>query len=169
MRDLGNLERSQLEKVILIFKKDRKENLGNQRPADLSSVSSKITAKVFVGGVEKPSHQSQPSRLHEGEVLLVESNFLPQRGNHLVDLGKAADVISLDFSKALDTVSHGILLDKTSCTQLDNHALYGMGEQLAHESGTKTSLRSSASHKGEVEGQAAMSSLCPVTGLKEMA
>lgn len=41
------------------------------------------------------------------------------RSSSLVDQGKWADVIFLDFSNMYDTVSHGILLDKTSILQLD--------------------------------------------------
>jgi len=38
---------------------------------------------------------------------------------HLVDEGKAVDVVYLDFSKAFDTVPHNILVGKLAAHGLD--------------------------------------------------
>ena len=42
---------------------------------------------------------------------------------HLVNEGKAVDIVNLDFSKALGTVSHSILLEKLSAHGLDRYNL----------------------------------------------
>ncbi|GAB0198268.1 hypothetical protein GRJ2_002292200 [Grus japonensis] len=41
----------------------------------------------------------------------------------LVDEGKAADVVYLDFSKTFDTISHSILLEKLAAHGLDKRTL----------------------------------------------
>ncbi|GAB0199181.1 olfactory receptor 10A4-like [Grus japonensis] len=48
----------------------------------------------------------------------------------LVDKGKAADVVYLDFSKAFDTISHSILLEKLAAHGLDGHTLCGVKNWL---------------------------------------
>ena len=49
---------------------------------------------------------------------------------HLVDEGKAVDVVHLGFSKAFDTVSHSILLGKLAAHGLDRYTLHQVKKKL---------------------------------------
>ena len=42
---------------------------------------------------------------------------------HVVDEGKAVDVVYLDFSKAFNTVSHSIVPEKLAALGMDRYAL----------------------------------------------
>lgn len=58
------------------------------------------------------------------------TSFLSFFDKDLVDQGKAADVIFLDFSKAFHRVSHSMLLDKKCSIQLDKHIMQWVNNWL---------------------------------------
>ena len=45
----------------------------------------------------------------------------------LVDMGQAADIVYLDFSKAFDTVPHSLLLEELMCYGLDKWSVQWCG------------------------------------------
>jgi len=55
---------------------------------------------------------------------LINLIFFYDQVTHLVDEGKAEDVICLDFIKAFDTVPHSILLEKLAAHGLDGCTLH---------------------------------------------
>ena len=63
----------------------------------------------------------------------------------LVDEGKAVDVVYLDFSKAFDTVSHSILVEKLAAHSLDGHTLcwvkHWLNGRAQRANGVKSSWR----------------------------
>ncbi|GAB0209778.1 mitochondrial enolase superfamily member 1 [Grus japonensis] len=101
-----------LANVMPIYKKGRKEDPGNYRPVSLTSVSGKIMERFILSA-------------------------LTRQVTCLVDEGKAVDAIYLDFSKAFDTVSHSILLEKLAAHGLDRctlcwvkNCLEGQGQRV---------------------------------------
>ncbi|KAJ7402711.1 RNA-directed DNA polymerase from mobile element jockey-like protein [Pitangus sulphuratus] len=126
-----------LANVGLIFKKGKEEDCGNYRLVSLTSVPSKVMEKIVLESIEKHlkgntviGHSQHGFR--RGKSCLPNLISFYDMVTHLADQGKPVDVIFLDFSKAFSTVSHRILLDKLSSTQLDKHIMRWVSNWLTN-------------------------------------
>ena len=109
------------------YKKGCKEDLGNYRPVRLTSVPEKVMEQIVLREITWHVWDNRGIRprqygFRKGRSCLT--NLISFYGlvTHLVDEGKAAGVVCLDFIKVFDTIYYSIL-QKLAARGLDRYTL----------------------------------------------
>ncbi|GAB0179643.1 mitochondrial enolase superfamily member 1 [Grus japonensis] len=118
-----------LANVTPFHNKGWKENLGNYKPVSLTLVLRKVMEQIILTAIMRHVQDNQvirPSQhgFMKGRSCLTNLISFYDQVTHLVDKGKAVSVAYLDFSKAFDTISHSILLEKLAAHGLDGCMLH---------------------------------------------
>uniref|UniRef100_K7EWB4 Reverse transcriptase domain-containing protein n=1 Tax=Pelodiscus sinensis TaxID=13735 RepID=K7EWB4_PELSI len=110
--------------VVPIFKKGKKDDPGNYRSVSLTSVPRKIMEGILKEPIlrhleERKVIRNSQHGFTKGKSCLTNLISFYDEVTGSVDVGKAVDVIYLDFGKAFVMVSHNILASKLRECGLD--------------------------------------------------
>ena len=116
---------TQVTSVSPVFRKGKKEDLGNYRPVSFTSIPEKVMEQLIFGTVSRHINDEKVIRgsqhgLTKGKSCLADLIAFYEEITRWIDDGKAVDVVCLDFSKAFDTISHSIFAAKLSKCGLCN-------------------------------------------------
>ena len=114
--------------VTPIFKKGQKDDPGSYRPISITPVPRKVMKRIILGAIMdqlKVNQGIRPSQygFTNGRSCLTNLISFYDKVTRVVDEGKAADVVYLDFSKAFDIVPHNIRVEKLAAHGLDERVL----------------------------------------------
>ncbi|PKU41876.1 rna-directed dna polymerase from mobile element jockey-like [Limosa lapponica baueri] len=117
-----------LANVMLIYKKGQKEYPRNYRPVSPTSVPGDLMEQIILSAItwyvqDKQVIRPSQHRVMKGRSCLTNLISFYDKVTFLVDHGKAVGAVYLDFSKASDTVSHSIFLEKLIVHGLDKTTL----------------------------------------------
>ena len=111
--------------VVPLFKKGSRDNPGNYRPVNLTSVVGKFLEKMLRDRIYARLEENGlvSDRQHGfvwGRSCLTNLIEFFEEVTKVIDKGRAVDVVYMDFSKAFDKIPHGRLLKK-----LKSHEIQG--------------------------------------------